>query len=126
MAGERTELEDVREARRLVERIRDRLIHPSFEALEYSAADLRIATQCLRRLDVNSPVWQGAHRKALELEVAGLRGAVRCVEALLKNAGKFYGGWARLLCGDQAPPNYTAVGSTAPVPAQSNRLVLHG
>jgi hypothetical protein len=126
MAGERTDLADIREARRLVERMRDRLLHPSFEALEYSAADLRLAAQCLQRLDIKSPVWQGVQRKALESEVTGLRRAVDCVEALLKNAGKFYAGWARLMSGDQGPPNYSSAGSTDPAPAQSNKLVMHG
>jgi hypothetical protein len=126
MAGEQTDLADIREARRLIERMRDRLLQPSFEALEYSAADLRLAAQCLQRLDVESPVWQGAQRTAIESEVTGLRCGVHCVEALLKNAGKFYAGWARLMSGDQAPPNYTPSGSTVPVPAQSNKLVMHG
>jgi len=126
MAWERREIADIREARRLIERMRDRLLRPCFEALECSAADLRLAALCLQRLDVKSPVWQGVHRKALESEVAGLRLGVHCVEALLKNAGKFYAGWAGLMSGDQAPPNYTSAGSTEPGPSQSNKLNMHG
>lgn len=126
MAGERKEMTDIREARRLIDRMRERLLHPSFEALECSAEDLRLASVCLKRLDLRSPVWHGAQRKALELEVTALRRGVHCVEALLKNAGKFYAGWARLLAVDQGPPNYTSAGSTGPAPAQSNKLVTHG
>jgi len=126
MFGERTEIADIREARRLIESMRDRLLHPSFEALECSAADLHSAAQCLGRLDVKSPIWQGAHRKALESEVTGLRRGVHCVEALLTNAGKFYAGWARLMSADQAPPNYNSAGSTDAAPAQTSKLAIHG
>jgi hypothetical protein len=126
MADEPTELRQVQEARRIVERMRDRLLHPSFEALEDSASDLSLAAECIRRLDANLPVWQGAQRKALEAEVTGLRRGVRCVEALLSNAGKFYAGWARLLSSDQALPNYTSSGITSLPLAQRSKLVVHG
>ncbi len=124
MAGERTEIAEIREARRMIEKMRNRLLHPSFEALEDCAADLRIAADCIHKLDATLPVWRGAQRKTLEAEVVGLRRGVRCVEALLANAGKFYAGWARLMSGDQAPPNYSAAGSAEL--AQVSKLVIHG
>lgn len=126
MARERTEIVQLREARRIVERMRDRLLHPTFEALQCSAEDLNSASECLERLDATSPVWQGANRMALEAEVIALRRGVHCVEALLTNAGKFYLGWARLLAPDQGPPNYTSDGATALAVAESGKLVLHG
>jgi hypothetical protein len=126
MADERTDISQVQEARRIVERMRDRLLHPSFEALEDSGSDLSLAVECIRRLDANSAVWQGAQRKALEAEVTGLRRGVHCVEALLSNAGKFYAGWARLLSPDPAPPNYTSSGVAGLASAQSSKLVIHG
>jgi hypothetical protein len=126
MRGERAEMADIREARRMIERMRDRLLHPTFAAIESCAADLGRAVDCIRRLDAGSAAWQGSGRCGLEAEVIALRRGVHVVEALLTNAGKFYGGWARLLSPDQAPPNYTAAGESFEAAAQTHKLVLHG
>jgi len=126
MTNERTQLAQVREARQLIERMRDRLIHPSFQALGECAGDLRSAAECIQGLDAQLPAWQGIQRKALEAEVTNLRRGVSCVQALLANAGKFYAGWARLLLPDQAPPNYTSAGSEGLAPGQNSKLVVHG
>jgi hypothetical protein len=123
---EQTEIARIREARRIIERMRDRLLHPSFESLKDSAADLRVAAECIRRLDAKSAVWRGVQKKALEAEVTGLRRDVGLVEALLTNAGRFYAGWARLLAPDQAPPNYNSAGSAGRAPVEVSKLVLHG
>jgi hypothetical protein len=106
--------------------MRDRLLHPTFEALQDCAADLRLAAEYVRRLDAESAVWKGVQRTALEAEVTALRLSVSSVEALLTNAGKFYAGLARLLAPDPAPPNYTSAGSAGPPPAQTSQLVIHG
>lgn len=125
MASERTQIVEIRAARRTLEKMRDRLLNPSFESLERSAADLNLAAEYLGRLDVTSHAWKGPGRKALEAEVIGLRAEVRCVEALLSNAGKFYAGWARLMSPDQSPPNYNSAGSNRPTAQQESKLVIH-
>jgi hypothetical protein len=124
------EVERVRQARITMERIRGRMLHPDFEAIESSARDLAAASECLRRIDTGfgSPIWHGPVRQRMETEVIALRAAIRSVEELLKNAGKFYAGLARLLSPDKGPLNYTAAGrSEAPRPEpQEANLVLHG
>jgi hypothetical protein len=123
------EVERVRQARCILERMRGRLLRPTFQALESSGTDLNLAVECLRQLDLSlkSPIWQGLTRRKLENEVVALRHAVRSVEELLKGAGKFYAGLARLMAPDEAPPNYTAAGmsGTASRP-NSGTVAVHG
>jgi hypothetical protein len=129
MSNGSQEVERVRQARCILERMRGRLLRPTFQALDSSAADLNLAVQCLQQLDVSlkSPIWQGLARRKLEREVVALRCAVRSVEELLKNAGKFYAGLARLMAPDEAPANYTAAGTSgAPSHAAAESVVLHG
>ena len=129
MSSSNQEVERVREARRILERMRGRLLRPSPASLQASAADLDLAVECLRALDVSlkSPIWQGRTRQRVETEVVALRLALRSVEELLKNAGKFYYGLARLLAPDDAPPNYTAVGALGVVPHPRDQgVLLHG
>lgn len=129
MSNGSQEIERVRQARCILEKIRGRLLRPTFESLDSSAADLNLAVECLRQLDVSlkSPIWHGLTRQKLETEVVALRRAVRSVEELLQNAGKFYSRLARLLSPDDAPANYTAAGTNG-VPAQtaSGSVVLLG
>ena len=122
------EVEHVRQARCIVERMRARLLRPSFQALELSAADLNLALECLQKLDVSlkSPIWQGMARRKLEKEVVALRCAILSVEALLKNAGKFYAGLARLMAPDDAPPNYTPTGISSATRLAAGSVVVHG
>ena len=122
------EVEHVRQARCIVERMRARLLRPSFQALELCAADLNLALECLQKLDVSlkSPVWQGMARRKLEKEVLALRCAILSVEGLLRNAGKFYAGLARLMAPDEAPPNYTPTGVSGTTQMAAGSVVLHG
>lgn len=126
MVLEKTELVRIREARQLINRMRGRLLRPSFESLAECATDLALAVESVRRLDAKLPVWRGMQRRALETEVIGLRRDIQYVEALLTNAGKFYGGWARLLVFDQAPPNYTSAGAIVTAPVEISKLAIHG
>ena len=119
----------VRQARCILERIHGRLLQPTFASLDSSAGDLKRAVECLQQLDVRlkSPVWQGPLRQKLETEVTALRGAVRSVEELLRSAGKFYAGLARLMAPDEAPPNYTATGAKGPdAQVLAGSVALHG
>jgi hypothetical protein len=129
MSNGSQEVERVRQARCILERMRGRLLRPSLQALDSSAADLKLAVECLQRLDVSlkSSIWQGLVRRKLEREVVALRSAIRSVEELLKNAGKFYAGLARLMAPDEAPANYTAGGNSAPkAQASTGSMVIHG
>jgi hypothetical protein len=128
MSNGTQEIERVRQARCILERMRGRLLRPTFQALDLSATDLKLAVECLQRLDVSlkSPIWRGLARRKLEREVVALRCAVRSVEELLKNAGKFYAGLARLMAPDEAPANYTAAGTTGPPSRATESLVVHG
>jgi hypothetical protein len=110
--------------------MRGRLLRPTFDSLDLSATDLNLAVECLRQLDVSlqSPIWHGLVRRRIETEVVALRRALQSVEELLKNAGRFYAGLARLLAPDDAPANYTASGAHGPppAPAAEANVVLHG
>lgn len=126
MSSGNQEVERVRQARCILERMRLRLMRPTLGSLDASAADLELAVECLRQLDVSfqSPIWHGLTRRRVETEVVGLRLALRAVEELLKNAGKFYAGLARLLAPDNAPPNYTPAGTLGAIPNLADRGVL--
>jgi hypothetical protein len=129
MSNDSQEIARVRRARCILERMRDRLLRPTFDSLASSAADLNLALECLRQLDVSlkSPIWQGLTRRKIETEVVALRSAVGLVEELLKNAGKFYAGLARLMAPDEAPANYTAAGASGPpAHAAAGNVVVHG
>jgi len=118
MSNASQQIERIRRARCILERMRGRLLRPTLDSLDASAADLNVAIQCLRQLDVGSesPIWHGPTRVQIEIEVVALRRVLRSVEALLRNAGKFYAGLARLLAPDEAPAHYTAAGVRAAAP----------
>jgi hypothetical protein len=114
--NESQEVERVREARRILEGMRGRLLQPTFEAMDSSALELNQAVECLQQVDVSlkSPIWHAPDRRELEIEVVALRRVLRSVEELLKNLGRFYGGLARLMAPDEAAANYTAAGTSGP------------
>ncbi len=129
MSNGSQEVERVRRARCILERMRGRMLRPSLQVLDSSAVELNLAVECLQQLDVSlkSPIWQGLARQNIETEVVALRRAVRSVEELLKNAGKFYAALARLMAPDDAPANYTATGTSgASSLARTGNVVIHG
>lgn len=129
MSNGSQEIARVRQARCILERMRGRLLRPTLDSLEACAADLNLAVECLRQLDLSfqSPIWHGLTRRKIETEVVALRQALRAVEELLKGAGKFYAGLARLLAPDDAPANYTAAGAHAPpTRVAEGHVALHG
>jgi hypothetical protein len=68
-------------------------------------------------------------RRLLEFEMGGLRSELREVNALLEGVGKFYRGWARLVCTgiDDAPANYSVQGMPIPPPPlRSSKVVAIG
>jgi len=126
----KAELEQARQARRILEKVRTRLLRPTVEALDCGAVDLSVAAQCLQRLETS--LAQGTRREtlrqALESELAHVRRELRCVQALVAGAGKFHAGWGRLMAvADEGTSNYTAAGETAStMPPESGRVVMHG
>jgi hypothetical protein len=126
----KAELEQARQARRILEKVRRRLLRPTVEALDCGAVDLSIAAQCLQRLEISLAQGErrAAVRQALELEIAHVRRELRCVQALVAEAGKFHAGWGRLVAAaDEGTGNYTAAGDAAAMAsAESGRVVLHG
>jgi len=135
-----TELEQVRGARRNLERVRLKLLRPGISAFEGASADLASALKCLAGLD--SGLASAARRKggvhpALENEIRGLRDDLQRVNALLAGAGRLFEGWARLVSysgrscelgfSEDEAWNYTAAGKVGvPVVTRASKVVLHG
>ena len=122
------ELEKIRQARGSLEKVRQKLLQPTPQALESGAADVARAVECLRRVEtsLHSGGRRRAGGRAILAEIEGLRSDLRRVNELLEGAGKFYQGWARLMSSAaEDTANYTADGM-AGRPAAGSRLVLHG
>lgn len=125
-----SELDQARQARHLLEKVRERLLRPTVEALDGSAADLSIAVECLQRLEANIPQGKRAASvpQALRLEIAGVQCELRRVQALVAGALRFHAGWGSLMSvADDGASNYTASGDTAAArSAAAGKVVLHG
>ena len=123
------ELERIRQARGSVERVRQKLLQPTVQALESSAADVTRVVECLQQVETrlkSGGCRRGAER-AIRAEIERLRGDVRRVNALLEGAGKFYRGWASLVSnGAEETANYTADGVAGRPAAGRCKLVVHG
>ena len=123
------DLDKARQARRCLEKVRRRLVAPSVRALVASARDLADAANLLTELEqtIRSGARRMGVRRALELEMDGLRRDLKQVTELAEGAGRFLEGWARLISADSGPANYTMRGEPCEViPIQSKRLVVHG
>lgn len=125
----KAELEQARQARRILERVGARLLQPTVDALDGGAVDLGLAVECLQRLE--TALTRGgrneAVRRALEPEIADLGRELRRVQALVAGAGYFHAGWGRLMAtADDATSNYTAAGEAARAASESGRVVMHG
>jgi hypothetical protein len=120
------------QARRSLEKVRTKLLHPTVETLDSSAWDLMTAVDSLRmlELDLASRGWRGeSSERPLELEISAMGNELKTVTGLLESAGKFHEGWARLASTviEDAATNYTAGGkSHRPIPINSAKLVVHG
>jgi len=124
------QLERVRQARRSLAKVRTRLLRPSIEAVERSAAEVARAVEHLQTVESglksrsHQPLSEG---RAVRTELERLRAELKQVNELFAGAGKFYQGWARLISGgaDDAPANYTSAGKSGLV-ACSSKVVVHG
>jgi hypothetical protein len=126
------EFEEIRSARKSLEKFRLKLLRPSAAVMESGAADLGRALECLGHLQ---PALSTQTRRpailerALGLEIANLRRELQQVHALMAAASKFYEGWARLLGSpsDDTAANYTPQGRPGiSLSNQSSNLVMHG
>jgi len=131
-----TELGKAKQARRSLEKVRQRLLTPTIKSLNSGTIDLAEAIDCMKQLEKECLSNRGrppGYRRALEQEMIGLRRELKAVNALAAGAGKFMEGWARLIAPpvDDAPANYTNRGTPGVVvpidsPFGSKRLVIHG
>ena len=127
-----TELKQLRQARRTLERVGQALACPSTETLDSGAAELEEAIGKLREFERTLHASGGNLRRSREInsEVDAMRNAMRRAEALLAAAGRFYAGWARMTAaaGESGAANYTAGGKPgrAPIPIDCGKAVLHG
>lgn len=111
--------EEAREARRRVQKVCDRLLRPSVEAFDASAAELEGAIECLLRLESALASWPGgrAGRQAVAAEIKELHREVGKACALTEAAGNFCAGWARLINAnpEDAMTSYASSGKSSTV-----------
>jgi hypothetical protein len=124
------ELEQARQARRILEKLHRKLLLPTLEVFNDAPADLTVAAQSLQRLELSLTNNYQARpgRQAVQRELAMVRCELQIVNALVSSAGNFYEGLARLMPGaEPAGVNYTAEGEAVSQPSQpSTGVVLHG
>ncbi|HUJ49674.1 MAG TPA: hypothetical protein VLW25_05730 [Bryobacteraceae bacterium] len=124
------EIEKVREARRSLGAVCERLQCPSVESWKASERELITAIECLHALEqgLRSTGTASPHSQTLSAEMAAIRRELARAQALLVAAGKFYQGWARLAgLAEEEMANYTARRAGAPVlPIRSSQVVIHG
>jgi len=131
-----SELGKAKQARRSLQKVRQKLLTPNTKALASGAVELAEAIDCMKQLEKEFLANRGrppGYRRALEQEMIGLRQELKAVNTLAAGAGKFLEGWARLMAPavDDAPANYTNRGTRGVVvpissPISSKRLVVHG
>ncbi len=126
----RPELEQARDARRILEKLHRKLLRPSLEVFHHGAAELGVAAECLQRLELTlAPGHRpGPGRQALHWEMTHVRRELEIVQELVAGAGKFYEGWARLMpAAEPAGVSYTLDGqAVAPVALPPPGVLLHG
>ncbi len=120
-------LEAAKQARRSVGLMRRKLLRPTPEALESCVQHLRLAIKSMSDLQLylrgGGP--SGAEEKrALQMEVIELQRELDLTNALMRNAGAFFGGWAKLVFPEEIRA-YSANGRLRP-PATVTTLRAEG
>ena len=118
----------IKAARRSLETVRRRLLHPTLEAFCRCQDDIESTILSMRQVEArlqSGPKMRKTVQIAAGAELHRLRRELAQVNALLQNAGQFYSGWALLILPqDDVAANYTPAGTTAERPER--RMVLHG
>jgi hypothetical protein len=135
-ADAKWELDKASQARRSLAKVRLKLLSPTIQSMDSSAAELGVAVESLGKLEARFRSGRRLTpegRRLLELEMGNLRRELREVSALLQGVGKFYEGWARVVAIDaargidDAPAHYSMQGVGIPPPAiRSSKVVAIG
>jgi hypothetical protein len=122
-----SELECVKQARRSLRLIRQRLLNPTPKVMEMCVPHFNVAIDCLAQLQglLRSETSIIFGRGTLRAEIVELRAELAQVRALMNNAAVFYQGLGQLMGGgEEDMAGYTAAGLLATsTPA---RLQLEG
>ena len=93
-------LEAAKQARRSIGLMRRKLLRPTPESLEACVEHLRLAIKSMADLQTYlrgcEPSGVG-EKRALQMEVAELHRELNFANVLMRNAGAFFGGWAKLV-----------------------------
>jgi len=122
-----SELQCVKQARRSIRLIRQRLLNPTPKVMEICVPHFKVAIDCLAQLHglLGSETSITFGRTVLRAEIVDLRAELAQVNALMNNAAAFYAGLAQLMGnGDEDMAGYTAAGVMAT--ATPVRLQLEG
>jgi hypothetical protein len=122
---------DIEAAGQRVEVIRRRMLRPTPEALDDCHADLESAIAAMHRVE-SALQWDPETPQNARAELDQFRRNLAQVNALVKNAARFYSGWARLTSPPEDAANYTSGGKAAASDLEmkasglESKLVLHG
>lgn len=122
------EVESARQARRSIGLIRQKLLNPTPEVLEACAPHLRTAIDALDHVQqvlAKPDSRSETSRTTLQIEMAQLRRELSQVNALLKNAARFYSGMARFLV-PQVDESISYAASGAVMMRPQRTMVLEG
>jgi hypothetical protein len=126
----KVELEKARGALRLLERVGQRLMRPSVEALNTSAVDLTRVAGSLEWLEseLTSRRRTESDQRALTFEIAGIQRELERACELVAYAGQFYAGWAALVSSgaEQETVQYTVAGRAHAISIDTGKVVMHG
>ena len=109
-------IEAAKQARRSVGLMRRKLLRPTPEALESCVQHLRLAIKSMSDLQSylrGRGPYGAEEKRALQVEVTELHREVNLTNALMRNAGAFFGGWAKLVFPEESRA-YSANGRLRP------------
>jgi hypothetical protein len=116
MDRQSSELQCLKQARRSIRLIRQRLLNPTPKVMDLCVPHFNVAIDCLTQLHVllgaETSIIFG--RKVLRAEILDLRAELAQVSALMNNAAAFYAGIAQLMgSGGEDTAGYTPAGVLA-------------
>ena len=111
-----SELQCVKQARRSIRLIRQRLLNPTPRVMDTCVPHFKVAIDCLAQLQslLGSETSITFGRRVLRAEIVDLRAELAQVNALMNNAAAFYQGLAQLMAsGEDEMAGYTPAGVLA-------------